>query len=294
MFDYKQLEALEMIVLSGSFDGAARRLHLTQSAISQRIRQLEERFGGVLLVRDNPVRPTPAGERLLAHVRQVRRLESEISSGYGERTGWLTIRIGVNADSLAIGLLPALVPTLQAERLLLECVVDDEAYTLGLLKTGEVVGCISTQADELPGCAVQFLGSMPYALVATPDFAAQWFAHGVNRDALVAAPAVVSGRQDSLHRRWLRENFELEEGSYPCYVIPESHAVFSAALSGAACAIVPRPQAESALEQGALIVVPTDGAITVPLYWQHLARQMPSVEKLGLAIQAFARLHCKL
>ncbi|MBS1154957.1 MAG: hypothetical protein H6R07_881 [Proteobacteria bacterium] len=288
MFDYKQLEALEMIVLAGSFDGAARRLHLTQSAISQRIKQLEERFGGVLLVRENPVRPTPAGERLLAHVRQVRRLEAEIEAGEAERTGWLPVRIGINADSLAMGLVPALAPTLVAERLLLECVVDDESYTLGLLKAGEVVGCISTQAEALPGCRVDSLGAMPYVFVASPDFAARWFSAGVDRETLSAAPAVVSGRPDSLHRRWLRERFNLEAGTYPCHVIPESHALFAAALSGMGCAIVPRHQCARALAQGELVALVEDGQIAVPLYWQYLARQSSAETKLGRALLAFA------
>lgn len=291
MFDYKQLEALEMIVLAGSFDGAARRLHLTQSAISQRIRQLEERFGGVLLVRETPVRPTPAGERLLAHVRQVRRMESEIEAGAVSRTGWLPVRIGVNADSLAIGLLESIAPALVAERLLLECVVDDEAWTLGLLKAGEVEGCISTQVDELPGCCVEPLGVMSYALVATPDFAARWFADGVTRETLAQAPAAVSGRTESLHRRWLREHFALEEGDYPCHIIPESHALYIAALTGMACAVVPQEQAASRLESGDLLELsPTEG-IPVPLYWQRLARQSDAAITVSEAIRRFACKH---
>lgn len=285
MFDYKQLEALEMVVLTGSFDGAARRLHLTQSAISQRIRQLEERFGGVLLVRDNPVRPTPSGERLLAHVRAVRQLEAEVEAVDAAGAGWLPVRIGVNADSLAVGLVPALAPVLAQKRLLLECVVDDESYTLGLLKAGEVVGCISTQSEALPGCAVEALGVMPYVVVAQPDFVARWFVNGVDRDAFLAAPAVVSGRPDSLHRRWLREEFGLEEGAYPCHVIAESHALFAAARAGVAYAIVPAAQAAAAITAGELQVIASN--IGVPLYWQHHARQSAAVAALGSALADF-------
>lgn len=289
MLDYKQLESLEMIVLTGSFDGAARRLHLTQSAISQRIRQLEERFGSVLLIRDNPVRPTPAGERLLAHVREVRRLEAEVHLGDTARAGWLPVRIGVNGDSLAIGLVSALAPWLEKEHLLLECVIDDEVYTQGLLKAGEVVGCISTQAEALPGCGVESLGGMPYALVASPVFAARYFAQGLSQESLLMAPAMVSGRPDSLHRRWLREHYGLEVGMYPCHVIPDSHALFAAALSGLGYAIVPQQQAASALADGALLALQSGDAIRVPLYWQHQARQTPAVMALGGALQAFAR-----
>lgn len=291
MFDYKQLEALEMIVLSGSFDGAARRLHLTQSAISQRIRQLEERFGGVLLIRDHPVRPTPAGERLLAHVRQVRQLEEEVSASRLGHAVWQSARIGVNADSLAIGLLEFIAPALSAEHLLLECVVDDEAYTLGLLKAGEVMGCISTHADALPGCAVVPLGHMQYVMVASAQFAAAYFPQGVNRDSLMHAPAVVSGRQDSLHRRYLREQFALEEGAYPCHVIAESHAVFAAAVSGIAYAIVPALQAKNAVQSANIVVLELPAPIRVALFWQYLARRTPALEQLGKAMIDFAKKH---
>ena len=117
MLDYKLLEALDAVAASGSFEGAAQRLHLTQSAISQRIRQLEERSGTVLLVRDTPVRTTAAGQKLLAHVRQVRLLEGELQETLETAASdWLTLRIGVNADSLALGLIAAITPSLQAAK----------------------------------------------------------------------------------------------------------------------------------------------------------------------------------
>ena len=47
MFDYAALEALATVLREGSFERAARRLHVTPSAISQRIKQLEERAGQV-------------------------------------------------------------------------------------------------------------------------------------------------------------------------------------------------------------------------------------------------------
>ena len=51
MFDYKLLTALEAVVKAGSFDKAAALLCITPSAVSQRIRQLEERTGQLLLIR---------------------------------------------------------------------------------------------------------------------------------------------------------------------------------------------------------------------------------------------------
>ena len=155
---------------------------------------------------------------------------------------------------MAVGLLDALAPIAQAEQLLLECVLDDEAWTLGLLKAGEVIGCISTHADEVPGCAVDPLGEMAYVFVASQDFCTRFFVNGVGKDALIKAPAVVSGKPDSLHRRWLREHFGLGEGEYPCHIVAENHALYGAALAGMAYAIVPRLQAKQDLEKGLLTV----------------------------------------
>ncbi|MBE9609318.1 LysR family transcriptional regulator ArgP [Chitinilyticum piscinae] len=287
MLDYKLLEALDAVVTAGSFDGAARRLHLTQSAISQRIRQLEERSGTVLLVRDTPVRPTVAGQKLLAHVRQVRLLEAELQQDVdGTMEDWLTLRIGVNADSLALGLLGALAPVLQAERILLDCVVADEAQTLDQLRLGEVSGCIGTQPNEIAGCGVIPLGSIDYVLVATPAFAAEFFSGGLGEAALSDAPAAVFGQQDSIHRRWLREQHGLQHGDYPCHVIPDSTALFGAVCAGLAYGLVPRPQADALLNAGALQQLPLP-AMPVALYWHHWRRQTAAERKLAEAVRGF-------
>ena len=56
MLDYASLFALSTVVREGSFERAARALNVTPSAISQRIRLLEERVGCALVVRAQPVR----------------------------------------------------------------------------------------------------------------------------------------------------------------------------------------------------------------------------------------------
>ncbi|WP_373975756.1 ArgP/LysG family DNA-binding transcriptional regulator [Chitinibacter sp. SCUT-21] len=297
MFDYKLLEALDMVLRCGSFDAAAKRLHLTPSAISQRIRQLEERHGEVLLRRENPLRATATGEKLLAHVRQVRSLEGELDEQLAQESTvseWVTLRVGVNADSLALGLLSALAPLLAQQRLLLECVVDDEAYTLDLLRSGEVSGCISTQPNIVAGCGVLPLGSMEYIGVATPDFLAQYFALNwqteLQASDLAAAPAAVFGHKESLHRRLLRERWQLLEGQYPCHVIPDSNALYAAALAGFAYAVVPRAQAQADLASGLLCELPAL-AHSTPLFWHHWARQTRPAQLLSQALLGFAQTH---
>jgi LysR family transcriptional regulator (chromosome initiation inhibitor) len=78
MLDYPLLEALNAVVREGSFERAARVLHVTSSAISQRVKLLEERTGTVLVARGQPCRPTEAGAFLCRHVDQVGLLEREL------------------------------------------------------------------------------------------------------------------------------------------------------------------------------------------------------------------------
>ena len=56
MLDYPLLEAVAALDREGSFEGAARALHVTSSAISQRVKLLEERVGTPLVVRGGPAR----------------------------------------------------------------------------------------------------------------------------------------------------------------------------------------------------------------------------------------------
>lgn len=297
MLDYKLLEALEAVLGAGSFEKAARRLHLTQSAVSQRIRQLEERSGAVLLVRENPVRATEAGQRLLAHVREVRLLEAELQSRLDqssrERSGWLPLRIGVNADSLALGLLDDLAPALVSARILLHCVVADEARTLDALRSGEVVGCIGTQPEAIGGCGVMPLGVLEYVLAASPEFCRAYFPQGLNAASLAQAPAAVSGQPDSIHRRWLRDDFGLQAGDYPCHVIPDSTALFGAVRAGMAYGLVPRPQVGEALAKNQVRLLETPGPaqrrLAVALYWHHWARQTAPAVLLAEAVRKFAQ-----
>ncbi|EAB9783187.1 LysR family transcriptional regulator ArgP [Salmonella enterica subsp. enterica] len=106
--DYRTLQALDAVIRERGFERAAQKLCITQSAVSQRIKQLENMFGQPLLVRTVPPRPTEQGQKLLALLRQVELLEEEWLGD--EQTGStpLLLSLAVNADSLATWLLPAL------------------------------------------------------------------------------------------------------------------------------------------------------------------------------------------
>ena len=103
------LECLAALVEEGGFERAARRLSITQSAVSQRLQAMEAQIGTVLIVRSKPLRPTPAGRLLLKHAMQLRLLHADLQqdlrllgdSDAGAASSAERIAIAVNADSIA-------------------------------------------------------------------------------------------------------------------------------------------------------------------------------------------------
>ncbi|SUC48043.1 OriC replication inhibitor [Providencia stuartii] len=176
--DYRALQALDAVIRERGFERAAQKLCITQSAVSQRIKQLENLFGQPLLVRTVPPHPTEQGQKLLALLHQVELLEEQWLGDENGGSTPLLLSLAVNADSLATWLLPALNPVLGNSPIRLNIQVEDETRTQERLRRGEVVGAISIQPQALPGCLVDKLGALDYIFVASPDFAAKIFPRG--------------------------------------------------------------------------------------------------------------------
>ncbi|QYK14692.1 LysR family transcriptional regulator ArgP [Shewanella rhizosphaerae] len=271
MLDYAHLKALSVVIAEGGFERAAKALFITQSAVSQRIKALEERVGQTLVIRSNPVQATPMGKRLLRHYAQVSLLESELSAEIDADDPSLptVVKIAVNADSLATWFLPALAELFKRHRWLLELIVDDESYTHHLLKSGEAVGCVTTTEAPLAGCSSEYLGQMAYLCVATQDFIQEYFADGVTPSRLRQAPAVVFSTKDKLHEKFLGEHFGIEPEQWREHQIPSSESFLEAILLGMGYGLVGHLQAEPLLQSGALKLIAPDCTMKVPLYWQH-------------------------
>lgn len=75
--DPVSLRTLVVAVQLGTFEAAARALHVTPSAVSQRIKSLETRVGRVLLHRVKPLEPTDAVHVLVLMATQTELLERE-------------------------------------------------------------------------------------------------------------------------------------------------------------------------------------------------------------------------
>jgi LysR family transcriptional regulator (chromosome initiation inhibitor) len=85
--DGQQLAAFASVIELGSFDAAAARLHITSSAISQRIKALGQRVGQVLIVREKPCTAMATGIPLLRLAAQTAMPESEAPAEMGGGDG---------------------------------------------------------------------------------------------------------------------------------------------------------------------------------------------------------------
>jgi LysR family transcriptional regulator (chromosome initiation inhibitor) len=284
MIDHRLL-AFEAVLQEGSFERAARRLALTQSAVSQRVKLLEAEYGQVLLVRSKPARPTPAGRRLLPYLAQLRLMEAEARRALepGRELGPLRLAVGVNADSLATWFVNAVSTVVREENLVLDCVVDDQDHTHALLADGEVLGCVSTRPDPIRGCAALRLGAMPYLCAGSAEFRARWFPDGLTHAALVAAPAIVFGRHDDMHEEFLRRHFGLDARRYPHHIVPSSESFMAFALAGLGYGFIPEVQARPHLARGELVDLAAQREDVV-LYWHHWQVQSPVMARLARTI----------
>jgi LysR family transcriptional regulator, chromosome initiation inhibitor len=266
-----QLAAFAAVLDEGSFEGAAQRLSLTPSAISQRIKALEDRLGQVLILRRTPCRATPAGQRLLRSVQQMRRLEAETLAdfhvaGNDEAPG--SIALAVNADSLATWFLPALAPLHEQHRLLFDVRVDDQDHTTDLLRDGSVLGAVTAEARPVQGCGVKKLGVMRYLPVASPAFVARYFPHGVDAAALAVAPMLVFNRKDALQWRFIHSVTRARLAP-PMHYLPSSTAFVEGAALGLGWAMAPESMAKEAFAAASLKPIAPNRWLDVPLYWQH-------------------------
>ena len=227
-WDLAQLRAYAATIDHGSLEAAASVLHVTPSAVSQRLKALERAVGAVLLQRSRPVRPTEPGEEVLRLARQLEALtrDTELSLGAGDLRP--VVRLAVNADSLSTWVLPALAP-LSAD-LSLELIREGEDHTADLLRDGSAMAAITTERAPVQGCTVERLGAMRYQPMAAPAFAARWFPDGLTSAALTVAPLVVFDAKDRMQHRVLERHGVRTDP--PVHLVPASTQYVEAVRSG--------------------------------------------------------------
>ncbi|MCS0045673.1 MULTISPECIES: LysR family transcriptional regulator ArgP [Vibrio diabolicus subgroup] len=291
--DYKWIEALDAVVYQGSFERAAEHLFVSQSAISQRIKQLEKFLAQPVLVRSQPPKPTLIGKKLLGLYRRVRLLEHEILPELKNDTSTRPVQLSLatNADSLATWLLPALQDVMKQRQVELKLTIYGESRSIEKLKSGEVTGAISLESQPIPGCRADYLGRVDYVCVASPEFYQRYFAQGVNNQTLAKAPAVSYDQYDDLHRTFLTEHFNVSPDSVIHHNISSSEAFLKVALAGVAYCLIPRLQITDELERGALVDVTPGFLMSHRIYWHHWQLETGVLQEISHAIVGYAQRH---
>lgn len=293
LFDSRQLEALLAVAEHGSFGAAALALALTPAAVSLRIKALETHLAQRLLVRGKTVTPTPAGQRLLAHARQLQLLQTDLRGALGSaaQDGFVSLSVGVNADSLAHWFIPGVADLLRRQALVLDVVVDDQDHTLQLLHQGEVTGCVSTRRDAMPGCVAQALGTMRYRALAALDLH-RALGSRPPLQALVRTPAVVFNRKDGLHDAFLAQHYHARAVRYPRHYVPSLDALEQALALGLGWGIhrdPPRARRGQPRPKLPWVDLCPGQHLDVPLYWHHWAREPLAAQLLSAAVVKAAR-----
>lgn len=278
--DPAQLEALAAAVSEGTFEAAARTLHVTPSAVSQRIKALEISVGRVLVTRTKPVRVTPAGEALLRLARQIATLNADVERALGTAETSHVVPLAVNADSLATWVLPALAAV--ASPLVFDLRREDESRTADLLRSGTVMAAVTSSSDPVPGCTVIRLGRMRYRATATAAFVERWFGDGVTSEALGRAPVVAFDREDRLQDRYLhrRSRRRLDP---PRHYIPATADFRAAIRLGLGWGMV--PDLHTLPE---LVAFDPRSVIDVPLFWQQWRLHSVALDEVATAVRAAA------
>lgn len=289
--DNAQLAAFAAVLAEGSFEGAARRLHVTTSAVSQRIRLLEERLGQILLQRGTPCQATTAGRHLARFAGQVTLLENDVLrdmglGGEGEAPA-VRLPVVVNADSLETWFLSVFDGLPGDGGVRLDVRVEDQDHSARLLREGTVMAAVSSSPAPVQGCRVEALGVMRYLALASPEYVQRYLAGRPLDAALAAAPMLVFNAKDALQARFLA----LCAGTAaepPTHFLPSVHGFLEAARRGIGWGMVPALLARDALAEGRVVEIVPGGCLDVPLYWHCWRLDSPILKTLTQTVRRAA------
>lgn len=284
-FDPNHLTALLAVLRRGAFDAAAAELNVTPSAVSQRIKALEERVGASLIHRGPPCTATPQGKRLAQHAQNVALLEKQVAQELSLKGETITqLRVAVNADSLATWFIPAMRAT---PDLLYDLVVDDQDHSADWLQRGDVAAAVTTAAN-LPGCDGHALGTMRYLATASPDYMKHWFPQGITPQTLTRAPCLTFNHKDQLQRQWVEQEFNTRFTA-PSHMLPSSQAFVQASALGMGWGMNPALLIQRQLRRGRLVELKPDAPLDVPLYWQVSRVLAPALRPVTDAVKDAAQ-----
>jgi len=290
-FDYKLLAALAEVIELQSFELAAQKLFISQSAISQRIKTLEEHVGQPVLIRNQPIVATLAGDQLLSHFKKVKQLEHELLPilSPDKPIKPMKVSLAVNADSIATWFIEAITPVLRDHLIELDLIIEHEERTIDKLRRGQAIGAVTVMEKPLKGYRAFKLGEMEYCLVASKGFQQKYFPHGVNQGSLKMAPAISYDHKDDMHVRYIAKHFNLAANQYYCHSVRSSEAFVELVKQGVAYCLLPKLQIEQELASGQLINLCPDKELVETLYWHSWVLVKGVNKKISEQIVSFGR-----
>lgn len=286
-----QLRTLVSVVDLGSFEAASAHLHITQSAVSQRIRALEEAAGRILVRRERPITATDSGEVVLRTARQMLHLEQSLAGELdesGANQDHVVLAVACNSDSLATWFLNAMTEVHSAGRVVFDIRREDESLSIQLLRRGEVMAAVTSESRPVQGCRALPLGSMRYLACASPGFVARHLRDGSPTAALGRAPIVDFDRSDA-HQNHYYRRLSRRQPTGPRHFVPSSHDHVRAIVAGLGWGLIPEQLATPWLVSGEIVDVSPDRPLDVPLFWQHWKLQSPDLDALTAAVLDTAR-----
>ncbi|ETI61477.1 ArgP/LysG family DNA-binding transcriptional regulator [Marinomonas profundimaris] len=289
MMDYKALSSLHAVLKFQSFDKAAQYLNLTQSAVSQNIKRLEQECGQPLLIRARPVVATALGEQLLAHFNKVTMLEEGLRESIEGNQAHQPISIAVNNDSLATWFTQVVSDFSSLDDTKLHIKAADQNQTRALLQTGQVVACLSQIGTPVAGGDSIFLGYMNYELVATPRFIEDYLKGDLSTESILQSPALIYDEHDELWPRYQNECLETSANFNNSHWYPSSHGFVELVMGGTVCALVPSVQIKEKIKSKKLVSLLPNKRLALPLYWHWYKLNSPVLDRLTKVIITVTR-----
>ena len=294
-YDYDSLVSLSAVIREGGFDAAAKSLDVTQSAVSQRIKQLEDKVGAILVVRGRPCVPTELGLQLCRHVEQVTLLQHELKDRLrslidGQNESRARIRIAVNNDSIASWFPNVIKRAADDFNVELEIIPDDQEHTEKSLKSGNALAVVTTLERPVQGCSRISLGAMEYVAVASRSFYDTHFSEGVSLETINGTRCLAFDRKDTIQEQWMTLCFGAPTQTVT-HMVPSYEGYVACCLNGTGWGLVPGDAGAPHLKNGALVELVPDKRIKISLHWQSSTQSSEILRRMGQLVFEEAQQH---
>jgi len=226
-----QLEAFLAIIKHKTVHGAAGSIHLTQTAVTQRIRALERLLRTTLFIRSRRgMLPTPAGEALLHYCQVVKELEGSTLAkiqGAGLDTE-IELSIQAPTSIMRARVIPSCFPIMKSfPNLLMHFDVNDVDNQHQALRAGQVDFAILK--EEYLTAEMKFKKLMPeqYVLVCSTKWQDKKLA-----DIIANERIVDFGPSDQVTNNYLKQENLFEQAKHGRYFVNRTDALASLVMEG--------------------------------------------------------------